>query len=101
MIKKIALVSSLLIAFSAPAMAGSYAKGCQAKQQNIQRQLEYARAHGNASRVAGLQRALADVNRYCVNKGPQINKQGKNKARYYKDNNRHNHRNHQHSQRLR
>lgn len=38
---------------------------CQEKQYHIQRQIEYARQHGNIHRVAGLQQALEESKRHC------------------------------------
>ncbi|WP_058910303.1 DUF1090 domain-containing protein [Entomohabitans teleogrylli] len=53
----------LVVAFSAS--AGQYQNGCEIKKSNILRQIEYAKQYGNYHRVAGLNRALANVERYC------------------------------------
>lgn len=36
------------------------------KKQNVQRQIDYAKMHGNQYRVQGLERALNKVERYCT-----------------------------------
>ncbi|MCS3429482.1 DUF1090 domain-containing protein [Klebsiella sp. BIGb0407] len=61
------LLTGLLVVtptFSALAMPQTSA-GCEAKRQNIERQLDYARLHNNSYRAAGLERALSKVNTYC------------------------------------
>lgn len=40
--------------------------GCDIKKSKIQEQLSYAKAHGNTHRVQGLERALQNVNTYCI-----------------------------------
>jgi competence protein ComGC len=40
--------------------------GCAAKKQEIERQIDYAKAHGNQHRVNGLETALSEVNRNCT-----------------------------------
>jgi len=64
------LAGMLVIAptFSTLAMPQTSA-GCEAKRQNIERQLDYARLHNNSNRVAGLERALSKVNAYCTDEG--------------------------------
>ncbi len=65
------LAAGLLVAistFSAQAHPQNFA-GCEAKRQNIERQLNYARMYNNSYRVAGLERALAKVNTYCTDEG--------------------------------
>jgi hypothetical protein len=39
---------------------------CDAKRQSIEQEITYAQAHGNASRVQGLQTALAQVKAHCT-----------------------------------
>lgn len=77
MIKKIVLASTLLVALSAPAFAASATGECAIKKQNIQRQIDYARSHGNSYRVAGLEKSLAEVNRYCTDRGVYAKRQEK------------------------
>lgn len=65
------LLTSLLVvssAFSAQASSNTTI-GCAAKRQNIERQMEYARAHGNAHRVEGLGIALSKLDTYCTDAG--------------------------------
>ncbi|MEX3020791.1 DUF1090 domain-containing protein [Kluyvera sp. STS39-E] len=40
--------------------------GCAAKKQNIDKQIDYANAHGNHHRVAGLEKARDEVSRNCT-----------------------------------
>jgi len=67
---QVLLAAMLVVAptFSALALPQTYA-GCEAKRQNIERQLSYARMHNNSYRVAGLERALSKVNTYCTDEG--------------------------------
>lgn len=48
-------------------MANGY-EGCEYKRQNLERQIDYAQAHNNIHRVAGLQEALRQVNEHCTDK---------------------------------
>lgn len=48
------------------AMAASTQNGCDIKKQNIEKQIEYAKAHGNTHQIRGLERALDNVNTYCT-----------------------------------
>ncbi|EKF3857576.1 DUF1090 domain-containing protein [Salmonella enterica] len=41
-------------------------EGCEYKRQHLERQIDYARAHNNTHRVAGLQEALSRVDEYCT-----------------------------------
>lgn len=67
---QIVLAGMLVMApfFSALA-ANQPATGCEAKRQNIERQIDYARVHGNNYRIAGLEKALSELNANCTNKG--------------------------------
>ncbi len=58
-----ALILSLTASY---ASAGTAVNGCDIKKQNIQRQIDYAKMHGNQYRVQGLERALNKVERYCT-----------------------------------
>lgn len=40
--------------------------GCEYKRQQVERQIDYARAHNNTHRVAGLQEALREINVNCT-----------------------------------
>ncbi|WP_109124323.1 DUF1090 domain-containing protein [Dyella sp. C11] len=59
------LLGSCLLPLSALAQSG----GCDAKRASIQQEITYAQAHGNASRVQGLQKALSEVNAHCTEAG--------------------------------
>ncbi|WP_324280012.1 DUF1090 domain-containing protein [Enterobacter ludwigii] len=43
--------------------------GCEAKRLNIEEQIDYARAHSNNHRIAGLEKALSELNANCTNEG--------------------------------
>ena len=66
---------------AAPLMAATQAPdltGCAAKKQAITQQLEQARAHGNDNQVAGLEKALSEVNAHCTDAG--LKKERENKV---------------------
>ena len=66
---------------AAPLMAADPAPeltGCAAKKQAITVQLEQARAHGNSDQVAGLEKALSEVNAHCTDAG--LKKERENKV---------------------
>ena len=64
------LASLLLLAPTFSTLAAPQtATGCAAKRQNIEQQIEYARAHGNSHRVEGLGIALSELNASCTNEG--------------------------------
>ncbi|WP_019408490.1 DUF1090 domain-containing protein [Pseudomonas psychrophila] len=66
---------------AAPLMAADQAPeltGCAAKKQAITLQLEQARAHGNSDQVAGLEKALSEVNANCTDAG--LKKERENKV---------------------
>lgn len=63
------LTSMLLLAPLEAIHAETKSTGCEGKRQKIEQQIDYARAHGNAHRVAGLQKALSEVNANCTNAG--------------------------------
>lgn len=67
---KTALAGMLLLspAFSVLATPQA-ATGCEAKRQSIEQQIDYARAHNNDHRVAGLQKALSEVKENCTDEG--------------------------------
>lgn len=66
--KKKALLTFLLtIPATFPVLASpATATGCEAKRQNIEQQLDYARTHDNDHRIAGLQKALSELNTNCT-----------------------------------
>lgn len=62
-----ALASGVLFAsFLLPTVALAQSSGCDAKRQSIETEIGYAQSHGNASRVKGLQTALAEVKDHCT-----------------------------------
>ena len=67
------LASPLMAADAAPELTG-----CAAKKQAITLQLEQARAHGNSNQVAGLEKALSEVNAHCTDAG--LRKERENKV---------------------
>jgi len=52
-------------------------KGCAAKQQAINEQLEQARAHGNSAQQAGLEKALGENKEHCTDAGLQKERENK------------------------
>ena len=63
---KLAGISMLLLAGQA---YGNQQVGCQARQQAVTEQLATARAHGNGEQVAGLERALRNIETGCTDVG--------------------------------
>lgn len=63
---KTSLSFVLLIAFLSPALALAQSGGCDAKRQSIENEIAYAQTQGNAARVQGLQKALAEVKAHCT-----------------------------------
>lgn len=49
--------------------ASQVSTGCDAKRQNIEEQIDYARTHDNNHRIAGLEKALSELNTNCTNEG--------------------------------
>ncbi|NBM53314.1 DUF1090 family protein [Proteus sp. G2669] len=64
---KKALFTAIALTLSVSSVyANTSINGCEIKKQNIQKQMEYAKAHGNQYRLQGLERALQNVERYCA-----------------------------------
>lgn len=59
-------VTSAFLLVSTSAMAAKPQNGCEIKKQKIETQIEYAKKQGETYRVAGLQKALDNVNTYCT-----------------------------------
>lgn len=59
-------MSMLLLAGQA---YGSQEVGCKARQQAVADQLVFAKAHNNADQVAGLERALRNIEAHCTDAG--------------------------------
>ncbi len=62
------IIAALLLASAslAPAVAQAQLTGCAAKKEALAREMDYAKAHGNSYRVAGLERAISKVETYCT-----------------------------------
>lgn len=67
------LAAPLMAADTAPELTG-----CAAKKQAITLQLEQAHAHGNSNQVAGLEKALSEVEAHCTDAG--LRKERENKV---------------------
>jgi hypothetical protein len=63
---KVVTSLALLAVSLCPALLLAQAGGCDAKRQSIEQEITYAQAHGNTSRVQGLQTALAQVKAHCT-----------------------------------
>lgn len=64
------LAGLLMLAPAVPALtANPAATGCEAKRQYIEQQIRYARSNGNDHRIAGLEKALSEVNAHCTDSG--------------------------------
>ncbi|MFV0454350.1 MAG: DUF1090 domain-containing protein [Pseudomonas sp.] len=50
-------------------------ESCASKEADIRRQLEYAREHGNAWRIEGLETALSKVRAHCTGAGLRAERQ--------------------------
>lgn len=63
---RVTILAGLLYSFMVSgAVAGDY-DGCEYKRRYLEHQLEYAQAYNNIHRMAGLQRALRNINEYCT-----------------------------------
>lgn len=49
-----------------PLFASAASNSCDAKRASVEQEINYARAHGNANRVDGLETALARLNANCT-----------------------------------
>ncbi|HCR1910612.1 TPA: DUF1090 domain-containing protein [Enterobacter kobei] len=64
------LAGLLILAPALSAVAATpVASGCEAKRQDIEQQIRYARSNGNDHRIAGLEKALSEVNAHCTDSG--------------------------------
>lgn len=64
------LAGLLMLAPAVPALAANpAATGCEAKRQDIEQQIRYARSNGNDHRIVGLEKALSEVNAHCTDSG--------------------------------
>ena len=62
----IVIKAFLLGVVLSPMVCAAQTDGCDAKRQSIEREITYAKAHGNAKRVDGLEAALAQMNANCT-----------------------------------
>ena len=72
-----ALLSSLL-AVSAQAATTTDLKGCAGKEQEVRGQIAHAESAGNSAQVAGLQKALGEIQSNCTDAG--LKKERENKV---------------------
>lgn len=49
-----------------PVVCSAQTSGCDAKRDSMEKEIDYAQAHGNAKRVDGLETALARMNANCT-----------------------------------
>lgn len=71
---------SLLLAlplFTLSALSQAASPTCAGKAQEIQTQIDYATQHGNSHRVAGLKKALSEVQTHCTEAGLKADRQQK------------------------
>ncbi|TQI82378.1 uncharacterized protein DUF1090 [Serratia fonticola] len=71
---------SLLLAlplFALSAFSQAAVETCATKAQDIQTQIDYATQHGNTHRVAGLEKALSEVQAHCTEAGLAADRQKK------------------------
>lgn len=60
-----------------PALSFAAEGGCATKAQNIQQQIDYATQYGNHNRIAGLKKALSEVQTNCTEASLQADRQKK------------------------
>ncbi|AKJ42432.1 DUF1090 domain-containing protein [Pragia fontium] len=78
MLKKLCLIVPLII--SPTVFAGNAYSGkdyCQIKKEKILQQMEYAKQYNNMNRLAGLERALSNVEAHCTNGNYRANAEQK------------------------
>ncbi|EEG5674929.1 DUF1090 domain-containing protein [Salmonella enterica] len=62
---RVTVLASLLYSFMVSGAMAGY-EGCEYKRQHLEREIDYAQAHNNHHRVAGLQEALRQVDEHCT-----------------------------------
>lgn len=63
--KSILTIGTLLLAaFSTQALAAD--TGCEAQKTEIRTQINYAKSHNNIQQIAGLEKALGEVEQHCT-----------------------------------
>ncbi|WP_460909635.1 DUF1090 domain-containing protein [Paraburkholderia jirisanensis] len=58
--------AAMLVATIYPMLCQAQTGGCDTKRMSIEKEITYAQAHNNASRVDGLETALAQMNANCT-----------------------------------
>lgn len=64
-ILSVTILAGLCYSFMVSDAIAGY-EGCEYKRQHLERQIDYAQAHNNYHRVAGLQEALRQVDEHCT-----------------------------------
>lgn len=66
--QKLTLLSTaaLLSVMTFQASGAAQSTDCAVKKANIERQISYARQHGNTHRVNGLNKALGEISEHCT-----------------------------------
>lgn len=64
--KKIVTIPGLALLSLLTINAASAAETCADKRAAIEKELSYARQHNNTGKIAGLQKALTEVNAHCT-----------------------------------
>lgn len=75
---RVSILAGLLYSLMVSGVMANGYEGCEYKRQNLERQIDYAQAHNNTHRVAGLQEALRQVNEHCTDN--QLRKRKENKV---------------------
>ncbi|RJT46485.1 DUF1090 domain-containing protein [Rahnella woolbedingensis] len=70
-----ALVLAPALLFTTVSFAASQPESCVTKQNEIQKQIDEARAHKNQNRVDGLEKALRENKAHCTDAGLKAEKQ--------------------------
>ncbi|HGA5965058.1 TPA: DUF1090 domain-containing protein [Salmonella enterica subsp. enterica serovar Java] len=60
------ILTGLIYSVMSPGAVADVYHECEYKRQHLEHQLEYAQAYNNIHRMAGLQRALRNINEYCA-----------------------------------
>lgn len=77
------ILSTLFIPLSS--QAGSNYYGCDNKIYQLEKQLKYAKMHGNRHRVAGLERAISNVQNRCYDHYSGATGPTKLNSKYFSD----------------
>ena len=62
-------VLAVCVIVSNPVFADRYGGGCLKKEQELMKQLDYAKRYNNHGRIQGLERALEKVRTWCSDSG--------------------------------